>query len=183
MTAFSAQGATFLLAFFILPLWIAAGFADYLFHRATAIERTSGLRESALHLVQFGLVGLPVTLALFLAANAGFLLLALVCIILHHGVAIVDVVYANRTRAILPREQMVHSVLEIFPIAALALIAALHWPQAQALFGAGPEMARFRPEPRPLALSYVIAALGGAFLFNLLPYLEELWRCVKAARR
>src|ERR1700754_1847891 len=31
-----------MLMYFLLPLWLAAGFADYLCHRATAIERTSG---------------------------------------------------------------------------------------------------------------------------------------------
>jgi hypothetical protein len=59
------QGAAVLLMFVVLPVWLLAGLADYLCHRATNIETTSGVRESMLHLVQFGLVGIPVTLALF----------------------------------------------------------------------------------------------------------------------
>ena len=42
-----------MLMYFVLPLWLAAGFADYLCHRATHIEKTSGWRESVLHVVQF----------------------------------------------------------------------------------------------------------------------------------
>jgi hypothetical protein len=38
-----------LLMYFVLPLWLAAGFADYLCHRATHIEETSGWKESVLH--------------------------------------------------------------------------------------------------------------------------------------
>src|SRR4051812_46782566 len=65
-----------LLGFVVLPVWIAAGFADYLCHRATQISRTSGVAESILHLAQFALVGIPLTLALFLKATAGLFLLA-----------------------------------------------------------------------------------------------------------
>jgi hypothetical protein len=32
--------------YFLLPLWIVPGFADYLCHRRTKIETTSGIRES-----------------------------------------------------------------------------------------------------------------------------------------
>ena len=35
------------LMYFILPLWLAAGFADYLCHRAADIEQTSGYKEFA----------------------------------------------------------------------------------------------------------------------------------------
>ena len=31
-----------MLMYFILPLWLAAGFSDYLCHRAAQIEKTSG---------------------------------------------------------------------------------------------------------------------------------------------
>jgi hypothetical protein len=42
------------LMYFVLPLWLAAGFADYLCHRAAHIKTTSGAKESLLHLLQFG---------------------------------------------------------------------------------------------------------------------------------
>jgi hypothetical protein len=47
------------LMYFVLPLWLAAGFADYLCHRAAAIEATSGWKESLLHLIQLGEMGVP----------------------------------------------------------------------------------------------------------------------------
>lgn len=38
-------------------LWLLAGTADFLLHRRSGIEATSGLRESSLHLVQIALLG------------------------------------------------------------------------------------------------------------------------------
>src|SRR4051812_13986461 len=112
MASIAQSAAASLLIFFVLPLWIAAGLADYFCHRATSIETTSGVSESILHLAQFGLVGIPVTAALFLDINAGYFALAFVFLILHHAVAAVDLMYANPRRRIAPREQMIHSFLE-----------------------------------------------------------------------
>jgi hypothetical protein len=47
------------LVYFVLPVWLAAGFADYLCHRAAAIEVTSGWRESLLQLLQLGKMAIP----------------------------------------------------------------------------------------------------------------------------
>ena len=60
--------------YFVLPLWLAAGFADYLCHRAAHIERTSGAKESLLHLLQFGEMAVAVLAAMFLEINALVLL-------------------------------------------------------------------------------------------------------------
>jgi hypothetical protein len=79
-----------LLMYFVLPLWLAAGFADYLCHRAAHIERTSGWKESLLHLLQFGEMALPILAALFLEINAGVILLMIVCLILHEATAYWD---------------------------------------------------------------------------------------------
>jgi hypothetical protein len=95
----------------------------------------------------------------------------------------VDVRYANSTRKVAPLEQMIHSFLEVIPITAFLLLAVLHWPQVQALFGMGGEPARLVPELRPLPGAYVVSILGSAFVFNLVPYLEELWRCLRFDRR
>ena len=35
------------LMYFVLPLWLIAGFADYLCHRAAQIEKTSGADRSS----------------------------------------------------------------------------------------------------------------------------------------
>jgi len=169
-----------LLGYLILPLWIAAGFADYLCHRAARISENSGAQESALHLVQYCLVCLPVTLALFFRANAGFFLVAGLCILLHHLTAYIDVRYADATRKVAPPEQMVHSFLEILPITAYLLLAVAEWPQFVSLFGFGEERALFLPEPRIFSGLYTATILAAALLFNLLPYLEELARCLRS---
>ena len=169
-----------LLGFLVLPLWIGAGFADYLCHRAARISENSGVPESFIHLVQFSLLGIPVTLGLFAQANAGFLLLAGIFILLHHLIAYIDVRYANGTRAVEPREQMVHSFLEILPITAWLLLAVAEWPQFLAVLeGSAPV---FRFQPRLISAPYAAAILTGAFLFNLVPYLEEFRRCLKARK-
>jgi hypothetical protein len=163
------QGAAVLLMFVVLPVWLLAGLADYLCHRATNIETTSGVRESMLHLVQFGLVGIPVTLALFFRANAGFFLLAAFFLLLHHIVAAIDLGYANPKRYIAPREQMIHNALEMLPITAFFLLAVIYWPQFTALFHVGPERLQFAPQLRPLPLLYIVTLISSALLFNLLP--------------
>ena len=52
-----------MLMYFIMPLWLVAGFADYLCHRVAHIEKSSGWTESVLHLVQLGEMAIPVLAA------------------------------------------------------------------------------------------------------------------------
>jgi hypothetical protein len=117
-----------MLMYFVLPLWLAAGFADYLCHRAAHIERTTGWTESAFHLLQFAEMAVAVLAALFLEITSGVILLMAVCLVLHEATAIWDVRYAASRRAITPTEQHVHSVLEMLPLTGLLLVIALHWP-------------------------------------------------------
>src|SRR5215218_4292637 len=105
-----------ILMFVVLPLWLAAGFADYLCHRAAHIEKTSGWKESVLHLVQFGEMAIPVLLALFFQITSGAILIMAVCLILHEATVIVDLRYASSLREISPLEQHVHSVLEMLSL-------------------------------------------------------------------
>ena len=67
---------------------------------------------------------------------------------------------------------------------AAAFVAVLHWPQFLALFGLGAEPARFDLvwKQTPLPVAYIAAVLIAALLLEALPYLEELWRCLRAAR-
>jgi len=172
-----------LLMYFILPLWLTAGFADYLCHRAAHIERTSGWKESCLHLLQFAEMALPVLAALFLEINAGILLLMIVAFILHEATAIWDVSYASATRHVAPVEQHVHSVLEMLPLMGLIMIAVLHWGQLLALFGIG-GTPRFEIvlKTDPLPVGYIASMLLLTALLEVLPYLEELLRGVRFAR-
>jgi len=170
------------LIYFVLPVWLAAGFADYLCHRAAHIESTSGAKESLLHFLQFGEMAVAVLTAMFLQINALVLLTMLVCFVLHEATALWDVRYASATREVTPVEQHVHSFLEMMPLMGLVLIAALHWGQFLALFGLGNETARFDVAIRsgPPSWIYVGIILILVLLFEILPYLEELVRGLRA---
>ena len=68
-----------ILMYFILPLWLLAGFADWLCHRASHIETTSGAKESVFHLVMLAEMGLPLLAAIFLQVNAGIIAFMIAC--------------------------------------------------------------------------------------------------------
>jgi hypothetical protein len=171
-----------MLMYFVLPLWLAAGFADYLCHRATSIETTSGPKESLLHLLQFSEMAVPTLAAIFLEINALVILIMVVSLVLHQLTAMWDVRYAYHRREVTPIEQHVHSVLEMLPLTALLIIVAFHWPQFLALFGAGIEAADFtvRLKEPPLPWLYVTVMLTLVLLFEVLPYVEELVRTLRA---
>jgi hypothetical protein len=174
-----------MLMYFILPVWLAAGFADYLCHRASHIETTSGVKESLLHLLQFVEMAVPTLAAIFLEINALIILIMIISLILHEATAIWDVRYANATRVVGPTEQHVHSFLEMLPLMALLLVVVLHWPQFTALFGIGAELPKFdlRLKEPPLPWLYVTGILSVVVLFEVLPYLEELLRGLRRGRR
>jgi len=179
-----AHAAAVILMFVVVPVWIGAGLADYFCHRYSRLAFTSGPAESVLHLVQLGLVGIPVVLSLFLEVNAGLIALWIVCLLLHHAAAYWDLCFANRTRTVGPLEQMVHSFLELTPMIAFLLLVVLFWPQALALAGLGGEKAQwvFALKQRMLPAGYVTAVLAAALLFDALPYLEELLRALRVRR-
>jgi hypothetical protein len=170
-----------LMMYFVLPVWLAAGFADYLCHRATHIERTSGWKESLLHLLQFAEMALPILAALFLEINTGIILLMILCLILHQATAMWDVSYASTLREVKPIEQHVHSVLEMMPLTGLLMVIALYWQAFIALFGLAPASFGLTLKPEPLPWLYVATVLGLTLLFEVLPFLEELIRGLRTA--
>jgi hypothetical protein len=174
-----------ILMYFVLPVWLAVGFADYLCHRAASIETTSGPKESLLHLLQFAEMAVPTLAAIFLEINALIILIMIVCLILHEATAIWDVSYAYRTRTVTPTEQHIHSFLEMLPLAGLLVIITLHSQQFLALFGFGNEIADFslRLKQPPLPWLYVTVILLLVLLFDVLPYLEELVRGMRHSSR
>ena len=171
-----------ILMYALFPLWLAAGFADYLCHRATRIEMNSGWRESVLHLLLFVEMGVPLLAVLLLETNALVFAVMIGSLLLHQATTFVDLAYATRTRGIPWYEQHVHSWLEMLPLAGLMLVALLHWGQFAALFGIGPETADFslRWKETPLPFGFVLAALIAAAFTNILPVLEELARGIAA---
>jgi hypothetical protein len=171
-----------LLTYLVLPIWFAAGVADWLCHRQTDIEHTAGPKESLLHLLMFGEIAVPLLACLFLEINALVFALMVVAFIAHELTAYWDVSYAVTRRHVPPIEQHVHSFLEIIPLTAGLLVGVLHWPQLLALFGLGDEPARFTLELKrdPLPLSSVLMVMSAAVMLEVLPFLEELWRTLKA---
>ncbi|HEY8607892.1 MAG TPA: diguanylate cyclase [Noviherbaspirillum sp.] len=166
-----------------IPLWVLAGFCDWLFHRHTGISHTAGVRESALHLLMLAEVGLPLLAALFVEVNALLFAVMIVALLLHEATVLWDLRHAAPRRTILPGEQIVHSFQELVPLILLTLLAFVHWDQFRALF-AFDGSARFVVEWKrdPLPTGYVAGLLGGATLFIALPYAEEFWRCWRDRR-
>jgi hypothetical protein len=162
--------------YLVLPVWLAAGFADYLCHRASHIERTSGWKESLLHLLQFAEMALPILAAMLFEITSGVILLMIVCLVLHQATAMWDVSYAVQTREVKPIEQHIHSVLEMMPLTGLLLVIALHWNAFLGLCGLATASFEFGFKSEPLSWPYVTTMLGLTALFEVLPYMEELSR-------
>lgn len=177
--------ATLILLYFTLPVWYAAGFADWICHRKSKIELTSGVWESALHAVMFCEIGAGLLPGLFLEINSFVLIIMLLMFVLHQATAFLDVSYACPKRKVTPIEHQIHSFLEIIPLMAIASIVALHWGQFLAIFGLGNEIARFDVvfKAPPLPVLYLSLTMAVIFIFHFLTYAEELFRCLAAARR
>ena len=174
-----------MLMYFILPLWLIGGVADWLCHRHTNIATTSGPKESALHLLQLAEMGVPILALMFFEVNAGVIALMLICFVLHEATAWWDVAYAHGMREIMPVEQHVHGFLERLPLMGLLIVIALHWGQFLSLFGLSAETPRFAPALKavPLPTAYVVIVLACVLLFQIGPYCEELVRGLRAQRR
>jgi hypothetical protein len=173
------------LLYVVLPLWLAAGFADWLCHRRARIEATSGAVESAIHLLMLAEAGGAVLLGLFFEINALILLLMTIAFAAHEVTAHWDLRYAFAHRRVTPTEQHVHDYLGAIPFMALSFVAVLHWEQAAALLGLGPDPADFSLSWKrvPLPLSYIATLLGVIALIEVIPYLEELGRGLRFRSR
>ena len=180
-----SEVAELVLLYFILPLWLAAGFADYLCHRASRIEITSGYKESLIHLLMFSEVAVPLLAAIFFEINALVIATMITAFIAHQLTALWDVTFANEKRQVTPIEQQVHSFLELMPLIAILIVIILNWSQFLGLWGLGPETGRYRIvlKPDPLPWTYVLTFLSAVLIFEVLPYLEELVRGLRARMR
>jgi hypothetical protein len=181
----TAQFTETYLLFVVLPLWLAAGIVDWFCHRAAHIELNAGPRESLIHLLMLAEAAVPLLLALFFEISGLVLLVMIAGWLLHEVTSYWDVRYATAHRRVSAFEQRVHDYLGVVPFLALSLVFVLHWPQALALVGLGPEpmswaVAWKRP---PLPVGYVAGLLGAVAVFEVLPYLEELWRGLRARER
>jgi hypothetical protein len=163
--------------YFVVPVWTAAGVADWLCHRRTKIEKTTGLKETLIHLLMLLEAGVPVTAGLLLEIDPLVLAAMIAAFFLHEGTAMWDVAYAVTRREVRPIEQHVHSFLEMIPLTAVVLVSLLHWPQLKALLGLRVEpYSRLRMKREPLSGAYVSGTLATMLLLEVLPYAEELLR-------
>lgn len=163
------------LGFGALPLWLAAGGADWLCHRRTEIERTAGPRESVFHVALFAEIAVPVLLALWYEINALLLAVMAAGVLAHFLTSWWDTAFAQPRRHIAPVEQLVHSWLEMLPVFALVVVALLH---ADAFTDPDWRLVP-RAEPVPPGWKWVVIlgfATGLAFI------LEEWWRCRRTFR-
>jgi hypothetical protein len=173
-----------ILIYAVLPLWMAAGFADYFCHRASNMTEASGAREAILHWIGFSEVGVAFLVIVFLKLNA-LTLAALIFLGIAHEITIhFDLALGSRTRIVTVWEQHLHSFLEVLPITVLLLVFIMHWPQTQALFGVGSERADFSlalgDAPPWRSLGVLLAAFT---IFAIIPYGDELRRGLRAQAR
>jgi hypothetical protein len=169
---------------FVLPLWLAAGVADWFCHRRAHIERNAGSTESALHLLMLAEAAVPVVAGLLLEITSPILLLMSAAVVVHAATALWDVSYAVKRRNVTPIEQHVHSYLEMVPVMANAFVAVLHWPELRALLGLGnhaPDWS-IRPKRRPLPTGIVVTLLACMLALEVAPYVEEFRRTRREAR-
>jgi len=153
-----------------LPLWILAGFVDWLRHRHSRISLTSGTPEAAMHVVAYLLTAVPVLLGLYFEIDALVLVVMAGCVVVHLLLGWIDTGYTHPRRTIGAVEQAVHPFLELLPVFALAIVAAL---SADAWLT--PEWtlrARAEPLPRAVLIGVTLALVPGLVLMT-----EELARC------
>lgn len=174
-----------LILFGLLPLWGISGFIDWCCHRATGIERTSGLKESLIHSAMGIQLGIPIVLGLLFRINIPILLVAAAAWLIHEFLAHWDVSYSSEVRHISIWEMHVHSYMATIPLFMLMLIAVLNWELVVSLLTldwAG----NFRFEPAPVRSTYPAYMRGYLIFMAILcvfPYAEENLRCWLVARK
>ncbi len=167
------------LMYVLLPAWFAPAVADYVMHRRTRIDRTSGLAESRVHALMMAEVAVPVTAALFFEVNAAVLGMAALAAGAHEATAIWDVRSAVAGgREVRPAEQHIHSFLEALPVMAVSALSCLHWDEVTRFRQR--DAWRLRPRQRRLPGGYLAAIAAGVGALIAAPYGEELVRCWRA---
>jgi hypothetical protein len=176
-------GARALLMYAVVPLWIAAGLADWACHRRTRIESTSGLPENVFHWVLMAEGGVALVAAALFEPNAVMLLLVFAAFLAHELTTYVELRYTAPRRPIRPIEQMVHSFMELLPLVLFALLAVIGWEQVLALFGQSEPDFSLVARERPWPPGYLLGVAVAVLVLNVLPLAEETWRCVRQRAR
>lgn len=159
-----------LLLWGIYPLWLLAGAGDYLCHRRTDIEHTSGSGESWFHLLQFLALLIALAAGALLKVNAVVFGIMVTLVLAHSVLAHMDVSYTDGRRYISPLEQHIHGFMDVLPLVATTLFGVLHWEAIGAELTT-PIVGLAAPVTSGSGLLVAsFAVLSGV------PILEELWR-------
>jgi hypothetical protein len=174
-----------LILYGLLPLWGITGFIDWCCHRATGIERTSGLRESLIHSLMGVQLGIPILMCLLFEINVLVLLICLAAFLMHEVVAHYDVHYSAPLRRISIWEVHVHNYMATIPLYLLMLIVVLNWEVTLKLVSFDWSGQFYL---KPVAKAHGGSGyLRGYLLFMgalcVLPYIEENLRCLFARKR
>lgn len=159
-----------LLLWGIYPLWLLAGAGDYLCHRATDIEHSSGSHESWYHMVQFLVLLVAFAVAVLLEMNAATFGIMAALVLAHSVLAHMDVSYTDGRRYISPVEQHVHGFMEVLPLVAVAMFGVLHWDEIR-----GGLTTPLLSLATPITSSSVLLLASFALLAGI-PIIEELMR-------
>ncbi len=155
----------------LYPMWLVAGAGDYLCHRRTQIERTSGITESWLHVAQFASIAIIFVAAVLLEITLAVLIAMIVAVITHTVLSFIDVSYTMRHRHISTLEQHVHGLLDVIPIVAVGLLAILYWEEVSLASGAP-----LRLKDEPLSRVQAGVLLGSFGVLAGTPIFEEWFR-------
>ena len=165
-----------LIGYGFYPAWLLGGGIDYLCHRRTAIERTAGFAESLYHLGEFLTMAIIVLgIALFEASLSVFTVL-IAAVTLHTLLSYLDVKFTERRRYISPLEQHAHALMDIIPLAAVALVIVLEWPNAAQTWGIDLRTPMLGTAELLALLVTLLIGAGGMVL-------EELWRTAHGPAR
>lgn len=171
-----------LILYGLLPLWGITGFIDWCCHRATGIERTSGLRESLVHSLMGIQLGIPILLCLLFQVNVLILLICIAAFVAHEIVAHYDVHYSAPLRRISIWEVHVHNYMATIPLYLLMLIMVINWEIVLKLVSfqwSGQFELERVPTPHGSS-GYLRGYLVFMALLCVLPYVEENLRCLRA---
>jgi hypothetical protein len=163
----------------LLPLWLAAGHADYRIHRHVGIERTSGTHESLTHVLMVATTGVGVAGSMFFEETELVLAVQIASALAHEAIVVWDFGYAVKRRPPGALEQHVHSLLEVLPFAGLAFNLCLNPRPLARLAGRGEHPPDFRLKLRrdPRAVPYDAAVIVAVTALLIVPFAEEFVRC------
>src|SRR5688500_1801217 len=103
------------LAWVLYPLWLIGGAVDYVCHRRTDIQHTSGIQESWLHVVQFATMAVLFASAVLLQITLPVVIALVILVVAHTVPSFIDVSYTLGRRHISTIEQHAHGLLDVVP--------------------------------------------------------------------